>query len=41
MDGNNNFGLGNSILLENNKYFFIGNAIYEFSTYSPVIHSFK
>lgn len=42
-NGNNKFGLGNSILLEiaNNKYVFIGEAIYEFSTSSPVIEFFS
>ena len=42
-NGNNKFGLGNSILLEisNNKYVFIGETIYEFSTYSPIIEFFS
>jgi hypothetical protein len=42
-NGNNKFGLGNTILLEiaNNKYVFIGDAIYEFSTSSPIIEFFS
>ena len=42
-NGNNNFGLGNSVLLEiaNNKYVFIGEVIFEFSTSSPVIEFFS
>lgn len=42
-NGNNNFGLGNSVLLEiaNNKYVFIGDAIYEFSTSSPIVEFFS
>lgn len=42
-NGNNKFGLGNSVLLEiaNNKYVFIGETIYEFSTYSPITDFFS
>ena len=42
-NGNNKFGLGNSLLLEiaNNKYVFIGETIYEFSTNSPITNFFS
>jgi hypothetical protein len=43
VNGNNKFGLGNSVLIEisNNRYVFIGETIYEFSTNSPITNFFS